>query len=339
MAKREGDTSVEDEIDRMISVGDDDDDDETGGTGGGGGKVDDLTGEEDDDDKNKGKKKPDGVSGDGTKKDGVDAKDKDKGKGKEQKDGHLRDANGNIIARAGGERRTYEMAMAKLKKYDETDIPALKAQIEAFEKAANYKEYGLDATGAASALKLYAAFIADPEKTLKWMLTQTQAKGIKVDIGGGTGITPEAIKSMIAEATAPLRKQEERDTADAKAKEEAKKEYDSFVTRFPDAEAQADGIAFLLNKNPSLSLDGAYYQLKLLFKERGMDWNIPLSEHAKAAQGKNGKGQQRQQQRTMPRGSNTQGDEMDDADNPKLASVDASYDEIIRQELKRAGVG
>lgn len=338
MAKREGDSGIEDEINRMVGIdGDQNDDDDDSGEKGKG--TDALTGEEgepSEEDKAKGKTGTDGLPDKRTSKDGA-GKD---GKGKtKQEDGHLRDKDGNIIARAGGERRTYEMAMAKLKKYDETEIPALRAQIAAFEKAANYKEYDLDATGAASALKLYSAFIKDPAATLKWMLTQTQAQGIKVDLGTGVGITPEAIKAMIAEHTAPLRETKEREQAEEKSKKEAQKEYDSFLERFPDAAAQEDGIAFLLNKNPSLSLDGAYYQLKLLFKERGLDWNKPLSEHAKAAAGKTGGKQTQQTDRSMPRGQNMQSTEMDDADDRKLASVETSYDEIIRQELKRAGVG
>lgn len=282
-------------------------------------------------------KESDGVSSDRTGKSGKG--DDNKGKKGQKADpsntGDLFDDKGNIIARAGAERRIYEQAVAKAKKYD-TEVPTLQEKLKALEMAANYREFGLDAASAVNAMKLFAAYTQDPAKTIKWLLTQAQAKGINIDLGQGAGgLSPEAVKGMIDEATKPIRETADREKQEQEQKAAAQKEYNDFVERFPDAVTQEGALAVLLQRNPSLSLDGAYYQLKLAFKERGLDWNKPLGEQVKNLQPKNGK------DRSKPMLSGrmaTGADELDDADDQKLASADASYDDIIRNELKRAGL-
>ena len=51
-----------------------------------------------------------------------------------------------------------------------------------------------------------------------------------------------------------------------------------FYNRYPDAKIHANELAYLYKKNPNLSLDAVYYQLRNHYLERGYDFNTPLAE-------------------------------------------------------------
>lgn len=325
-----GNTSTEDEILKINGItgdegGEEENDDNTGGEGGeeeGSSRSEpDLTGA--------GK----GGTGDRKGQPGKDTKTKGAG-GAPLVDPKT----GQVLAQPGAERRVFEQTRRKLEQYEKVEKPQYEARIKAYEQAAAYKEYGLSPEQAVNAYKLLKSYSEKPAETLKWLLTQAQANGIKIDLGGGGGLDPAAIKQMIAEQMAPITKAAETREQEQKLRDEAQQEYDSFMSRYPDAAPHEDAIAALISKDPSLTLDGAYWRLRAFFEQRKLDFTKPLAAHHAAMKQQGGKGEVKSRVPFMPTGrghmGGQSGDNMNERSEAELAPVNADYSDIIRSAMK-----
>jgi hypothetical protein len=251
----------------------------------------------------------------------------------------LLDAQGNVVARAGAERRHYETAQRLRNETQQltTRNRELTARLDALEGANTLgTQYGLSADELTAGAQLMKSWKEDPAGTVKYMLTQAQAMGHNV-ADGGTDV--RAIKSMIDEALAPIRGRYESEQQQEQTRQEAQQVYNNFMASYPDAAVHQNALAQLLDNEPSLSLEAAYFKLKSAFAERGLDWNVNLETHLANSQRQQGQQEippnRGGQQQPLPSGSVNSGAVTDTAE---IASADASFDDIIKQSMSEAGM-
>lgn len=208
--------------------------------------------------------------------------------------GDLVDAQGNVVAAAGRERRLYETverARGELANRD-SKIRELEAAVGAYREAAQHMEkLGLTPQENMAALNLMAQFKAQPIPTLKFMLTEAQAMGHNISSlfdGAAPGLDPAAIRRIVNDAVAPLTAARESEEAAAAAHERSVQQTNEFFNSFPDATVHDQELGRLLLKHPDWSPQTAYYALQNFALQNGLDWSQPLPAQIIARQ--NGEG-------------------------------------------------
>lgn len=273
------------------------------------------------------------------------------------KNGNLVNAQGQIVARAGSERRLYEKS-ARLETQLKQEKTARQNDRELLQRAATEikgmrEVYGMandlrmSTREAMMGLTLVDKFKKDPVDFFKYVLTQMAAIGQDVSKLapelGAAAVSPDGIKQLIQQelrgALGPVRETREQDTREQRAIQDAEVEYTAFVERFPDVTTHEDVIARLIQDDEHLSLDAAYYKLKSFAAEQRLDFSRPLKPQIEARQ-RSGNTQNnsarnvRTQQRPMPNGR---------ANAPVVSSqprfsADSSYEDIIMSSLRENGI-
>ena len=250
----------------------------------------------------------------------------------------LVDAAGNIVAAGGKERRFYETAQRERNRADQAtrELETAKAQLEAVNSAGNVgTQYNLTPDEVTVGAKIVSAWKENPVQTIQYLLTQAQSDGHNVDAvlsGGGTDMN--AIKQMFQTALAPLvsERQERIDTQETQNR--AQGIYNNFVAKYPDAPLHENSLARLLKHDSSLSPEAAYLKLQNYYLTNGLDWKKPLErlqQEAQAAQGAT--------PNTSPQPPNGGGIGPNDVtDTARVADVNTSFDDIIRDSMKEAGI-
>lgn len=247
----------------------------------------------------------------------------------------LVDANGNIIAKAGAERRFYEENV-KLKR--ERDIfntqvmpklrqnyDAMLARVQAYETAMKSMNTGdLTPQDVQTGMDLIRQWKKSPQETLKFLLTQ--AKGYGMNIDGIGGIDASAINQMLDEKLKPFIQEREANIQRQRIEQQSIQQYNDFIQKYPDAEKHTEELAYLLRKNPSMSLDAVYYMLRNHYSTKGYDFNTPLAEILQ-------KSSNNKVNMTMPH--TNPGNNIENI-TQKVAPINKSYDAIIKEVLKNA---
>ena len=251
----------------------------------------------------------------------------------------LVDANGNIIAKAGAERRFYEENV-RLKKekerFNQQVLPALRqnydamlSKVQAYENTfASMRMGDLSNEEVQLGMELMRQWKKSPKDTLNFLLTQAKRSGIDIDSGANT-VNMEAINQMLDDKLKPFYQEREAIEENKRIEQESRQIYDNFINKYPDAKIHSDELAYLIRKNPDESLDSIYYQLKMHYMQNGYDFNTPLAEILKQKQ------TQQQQQNV---GFNTRGvnQNINTATISKpIASINATYDQIIKEAMKQ----
>ena len=233
------------------------------------------------------------------------------------------DGKGNIVDPKSG-RKIYN-AGAESRLYLETD--RLRSEISNRDKLINEtrqqvlgmnllqgmpQRLGLNGGEVESALALAADFKKDIVGTARKVVELALAQGYNVSqiVGeqAGDAIEMGGVKRMIAEHLEPLtaehRSKRELEQRNAAAEQGLRQFYDDHEN----AEMHAPAINSLLGKNPSLTPEKAYYELRMWVQSKGLDWNADLAPQIEAlrAQGEGGapnRRQTRQDSAPVPRGS------------------------------------
>lgn len=248
----------------------------------------------------------------------------------------LVDANGNIIAKAGAERRFYEENV-KLKQekanFDNNILPQIKqnyntmmAKVQAYEET--YKAMqaqDMTPEDINLGIELVRQWRKSPEETLKFLLTQAKSYGINIE-GHTSGIDAAAINQMLDQKLQPFYEERENAQRQQEVIENARKIQTDFYNRYPDAKIHTKELAFLYRKNPHLSLDAIYYQLRNHYSENGYDFNTPLAEIVNKKQIDNTK--------TRFNSVNVNQNVKTETIKTPIASINKSFDQIIRETLK-----
>lgn len=253
----------------------------------------------------------------------------------------LRDANGNVIADGGRERRFYEAAQVARQENArlQGELEKATAKVAAYETANTIStQLGLSPDEATTGAKLMAAYKNNPVETIKYLLTEAQAAGHNVTgiVSGGTDVA--AIKQLIEQAFKPINDERAGNERAAQIEKQAVQQYNGFIARFPDAKIHEKTIARLLQSDPSLSVEAAYYKLQSFYLAKQLDWKKPLEVLAEEM-----KGQQQQQGNTssvtrqpgLPgRGTSSTNAQA----SGEIADVNTSIDDIVKESMREAGL-
>jgi hypothetical protein len=253
----------------------------------------------------------------------------------------LRDANGNVIADGGRERRFYEAAQVARQENArlQGELEKATAKVAAYETANTIStQLGLSADEATTGAKLMAAYKNNPVETIKYLLTEAQAAGHNVTgiVSGGTDVA--AIKQLIEQAFKPINDERAGKERATQVEQQAVREYNNFISRFPDAKIHETTIARLLQSDPSLSVEAAYYKLQSFYLAKQLDWKKPLEVLAEEM-----KGQQQPQgdtpSVTRQPGLPGRGTSVTNAQAPgEIADVNTSIDDIVKESMREAGL-
>ncbi len=247
----------------------------------------------------------------------------------------LVDKDGNIVATGGKERRFYETAQRERVRADglTKEVTTLKSQIEAINSAGTVgTQYGLTPEEVTTGAQLIAAYKKNPVEIIQYMLTQAQAQGHNVDAIAGGGMDMAAVKQLLDTSLKPLldARTEEADTQAINAK--ALEIYNDFTAQHPDAAIHENSLARLLKQEPSLSPEAAYWKLRSYYTERSLDWTKSLEQLQQAQAAKPGEGNTQQ---ALPEGGiNSESV----TDTTRVADINVSLDDIIRDAIKDAGI-
>lgn len=272
--------------------------------------------------------------------------------------GNLVNQQGQIVARAGSERRLFEKSarletqLTATKKLNEKATQDLQRAVQ--EVQGMRQVYGLGESlrmttqEAMLGLRMVDMYKKDPSEFFKYVLTQVTAAGHDVSKllpeAGAAAVSPEGIQKLIQrelqQALGPVRETREADARQQKIDADIEIEYNQFVERFPDAPIHEDVIARLIQDDTNLTLDAAYYRLQAFAYKNGLDFSLPLKPQIEA-RSKSGNTQrnapppqQRTQQRPMPgaRGAAPV------VNNQPRFSADSSFDDIINSSLREHGI-
>jgi len=267
---------------------------------------------------------------------GVEGSSNTEQQGKVSSPQDLVDAQGNVIATGGKERRFYETAQREKQRAEglTRDVETLQAQLEAINNAGSVgSQYDLSPEEVTTGAQIIAAYKNNPVETIEYMLTQAQASGHNVDaIGQNGNMNLNAVKQMVDSAIQPLvaeqYEREENEAADIRAQEI----YDNFNSQYPDSAVHEDSLARLLDQEPNLSPEAAYFKLRSYYMERNLDWTKSL-EQLQSEQSSQQASVNTQQ--AVPDGNVIPNRVTDTA---QVADANTSTDDIIRQAMSDAGI-
>ncbi|KKL11127.1 hypothetical protein LCGC14_2548940, partial [marine sediment metagenome] len=246
----------------------------------------------------------------------------------------LKDKDGNIVATGGKERRFYETAQRERSRADglERDIETLKSQMEAVNNAGTLgTQYDLTPEELTTGAQIIAAYKKNPVETIQYMLTQAQAQGHNVEAISGSGIDMAAVKQLLDTSLQPLLAEQNQRNDTQEANNRALEIYNEFSAKHPDATVHETSLARLLQQEPSLSPEAAYFKLRSYYHERNLDWTKSLE-------------QLQQEQKLAVPGANTQqalpegGITTPVTDTDEVADVNASTGDIVKDAMREAGI-
>lgn len=213
--------------------------------------------------------------------------------------GNVLNASGEVVARAGAERKSFERMlpvinghMQEAEKYRGMYESAVNANSVATNLKLTPEEYGIGA-------RIMAAFKSDPKKAINFLLSEAQNNGIDVsDIGngGGAGLSMSAIEAAlekrVAAALEPFRfivQDRESSQAEQETRAQANSVIQDFMEEHPDASIHQDAIAAIMHAKPNTPLSEAYWILNAHAAKHNFDWSKPLAPQAQEWMVKNGK--------------------------------------------------
>lgn len=269
------------------------------------------------------------------------------------KAGDIIDKQGNIVAKAGAERRHWERSYRS----ETVVVPGLQREVSrltqelAAARAATQaaQQAGLNDQESTTAIQLMAAWKKNPGDTLRWLLTEYQKAGNDISgLLGGEGAQQTgvgAIARLIDEKLKPFTEAQQQQQQSTQAQQEAAQEAQRFFGSYPDAVIHEAPIANLMQQYPSMSAEAAYWRLKAYVQQNGLDWNQPLApqvlQRQQTAQGGDQgapNSQQQQQQRQpapMPNGVN--GGAALSVPAPAVNEASDSVADIVRSAMRDAG--
>jgi hypothetical protein len=275
------------------------------------------------------------------------------------KRGNLINQQGQIVARAGSERRLFEKAQRfetqlnaqrKLNEKTTNDLQRAVTEIKGMREVIGLGEsMRMTTQEAMLGLRMVDMYKKDPGEFFKYVLTQVTAAGHDVakllPEAGAAAVSAEGIQRLIQrelqQALGPVKDTRAEQQRQQQVNADVEKEYNEFIDRFPDAVTHEETIARLIQAEPNLSLDAAYYRLQAFAAKNGLDFSLPLKAQIEA-RGRSGtqnnvprqQQQPQRQQRPMPGGRGA----APVVNNQPKFGADASFDDIIKSSLREHGI-
>lgn len=263
---------------------------------------------------------------------------------------------GQVLAKAGHERRVWESASKYTRdQYNNWINSKVQPRMNELQRVnAEYKGK-LDAYEANNAtaaqlqitpqevgvgMKLVAALKKDPAATIDYLIEQAKANGHNIDLSGKmAGIDANAISRMVDGKLQPIITEQQNREQVQRAYSEAGNELSQFYERYPTARVNEETLDGLLQKFPELTLETAYLKLSNYMLANGMDPNQSIKVQMEARS----KGVKTDPGRRGPGNPGGRGNPGVVANNDRNAPVrfaheDTSYKDIVRDAMREAGV-
>ncbi len=258
------------------------------------------------------------------------------------KEGNVTDAQGQVVASAGRERRWFETSET-LRSYlghQREEISTLTARIG--EMATSSKEaldgiptrLGLNNAEVDLGLKLASNFKADPVATARYILAETMKLGHNleqiVESPGSNNLNMTAIKQLLDERLGPVGDQRREAQETQTSEQNGQAAYQTFMRRFPDAAHHQDQIAAIA-QHYKVAPEDAYFELRSWANKKGFDFNQPLPPQMQRATPP----ANAPSTAPLPSGGTAPGVV---TDTPQIAAEDVDYDDIIKDAMRDAGM-
>jgi hypothetical protein len=257
--------------------------------------------------------------------------------------GNVIDARGNIVAPAGRGRRLDEQNRRYRGLLDAKEKELQQARVQLEEgKYLNGApaSLGLNADETAAALDMMALFKNNPGQLVQIVLAEAQAKGVDLNklLGQNIGsVQTDAIKKMLDERLGPLDREFKARDAEQKLNSAVMERYNTFLTKYPDADPHQDAIANLM-RTQGLNETEAYYRVREFALRNGLNFDEPLGPQLQAVIQQRGQPGQQASPRRRPivNGRAPSNGQMTER-RTEVASPDRSYASIIDEALQEAG--
>lgn len=245
---------------------------------------------------------------------------------------------GQVIARAGAERRHYVRA-EKLNQ----ENSQLKQQLQIYEAQNRFaKEQNLTPQDQLMGFQLVAALKKDPIETIKFLLTEAKAKGHNIEGLSNGAIDTAAVTKALKAELAPLTQRQKLEHQQQQALQSAQQEWENFTVRYPNAELHEEFLVALLTEDKQMSIHDAYVTLVQYAASNGYNINQPLGPQIQAR--KNGQQQQatqQPQQKPLPHsrgnGGTTQQNARTADTADQLYSENTSWRTALKNSMREAG--
>ena len=220
---------------------------------------------------------------------------------------------GQIIAKAGTERRLYEKTQRLGAALDNKSqaLAKYEAEDKQFDNLrGKVKSHGLSVDEFAEGINMVIGFKSDPIGTAKKVLETVLAMGHNVtDILGadaGNAIEMSAVSKMLDERLKPLLSPLETKRVTDEQTERAQKAWEKFCDDNEYAEVHEVILDRMLGENPDLTPQKAYNALVQFANKHGLDISLPLGpqiERKKSAQNNTNRNNNPRTQKPFPNGS------------------------------------
>lgn len=247
----------------------------------------------------------------------------------------LVDANGQVIATGGKERRFYETAKREGARADKAtkDLELVNAQMKAITDAGTVgTQYGLTPEEVTTGAQLIASYKKNPVETIQYLLTQAQSNGHNIDAIQAGGLDMNAVQLMLDKALAPLVGDRQKELDTQAANDRAQEIYDDFNANHPDGAVHESSISRLMKDNPKLTVEAAYYKLQAYYAQKGLDWTKSLD----TLQQEQEAGKSKVNTPSQPPEGNVNA--ANATDTAQVADVNTSTSDIIKQAMADAGI-
>lgn len=258
-----------------------------------------------------------------------------------QPDGSVVDQTGQIVARAGAERRHWERANQAAQRAERAEQAhqELQTRFSHLEQGlAAGKQSGLTNDESLAALQAWSWYKREPEAMLKWLLTSAQASGYNilqlagVDPATG-GVNIKAITEAIDQRLKPITDREtariQREQLEIRTDEMLR----SFQTEFPNAMVNEDLVVDIMEAQPQLTLREAWLRIENWAIRNGLDSSKNIRAQAEAVVAGNQPAPKAAP--SLPRG---RGGSVDPVEGPTSAYDAYKSDSIVAAAMREHGM-
>jgi hypothetical protein len=261
----------------------------------------------------------------------------------QDKNGNLYNAQGQLLARAGSERRLFERSQRQGSMLEEqrSAIERLSQENQQYKQAMEAPaRLGINAEDLQIGYPIIADFKRDPVAATRKMLEMVLGMGHNLNevIGGdgGQSLDMKAVSRMLEDRLAPLN--DIRNARDQQQKvEQERRATEAAITRFVDEHEHSslhlEAIDSLIGKNPGMTPERAYFEIRAFAQKHNLDFSKPLGPQIAGVQNQRQQPQRRQSPRNIPLPNGRSRPAVRNMDQGNSASATDTWDSIINRAL------
>jgi hypothetical protein len=252
-------------------------------------------------------------------------------------------ATGQVVAKGGIERRIFDKATRAEQQANafKSQLQTANTQLETLRSVNSVaNQLKLPPEQQVMAMRVMSDFMKDPVTTIEYLIGEVKAKGYQIPSLNGAGQQTDmaAFQRMLDERLAPMMQERQQQEAARQAQTRAKETLDNFLGQEPDARANLDILANMIEQDQSLSLESAYIRFMRWCMVNQLDPTQPVGPQAQAReqQSQSLPGNQPRQPRPLPTGRPMNG---------QVGAVDrrpfdehSEWSDIIKQSMAEAGM-